>query len=258
MSGDSLKGQGDSCESGVGDACLTGPLPRKAWHTKWVFRDMPKWRCPTHNLLVGHCGGNGVGVRGEVGADLGEELVEGGEEGGAVGEEVVDGGGEFDVVAEAAGEAREGERDAVESGVGVEPVVGEEDADAVAGALGDEGEVGAEGGVDGGDEVAAREGTEVMPIDGEAVIEEDVDKDGGVAAPARGQEVGAVFDEGMGIGEGVDAAMQGEAGVKGFGEGEAGAAFDPVGDEVADEGAVVGWGEEGVGEEVHGVSIPSE
>lgn len=193
-----------------------------------------------------------------MGTQLRKEFLEGGVELGLHGLKIAHGRREFDVVAaglEAGGHAGEGEGDAIEGGVGGEPVVGEEGVDGIFGTLGEEVFVLAERGVGGGDRVLAGVHGVAVPFEGEDVVKEDVDEDGGVAGPVWFEEVGAAVDEGVEVGEGVDSLMNFHAAADGFGEGEACAAFDPVGGEVPEEGGgVVGRGEEGVGEEVHGIT----
>ena len=156
---------------------------------------------------------------------MGEKVVEGGLKFGAVVRELVGGGGEFDGVAagvEAVGDAGEGEADAVEGRVGGEPIVGDHGmdggVDGEVSVLGEEGEVGVESGVGVGDEFRERLRGVVGPVCGEEVIEEDVDEDGGVAVPVFREEGGTVGGEWVGVGEGVDVAVESEAGLDVVGE----------------------------------------
>ena len=113
-------------------------------------------------------------------AELGEEFMEGLVEGVLVGGEIGDGGGQFDAVAagvEAGGHAGEAEGDAIERGVAGEPVIGEERGDDPLGALRQEVVMGAEGVIGGGDKRRAGMSGAQWPVDGEDVIEEEIDED---------------------------------------------------------------------------------
>jgi hypothetical protein len=199
-------------------------------------------------------GEEGLGVA----AELGEEIVEGGLEGEAVVEEIVDGGGEFDAVTQAGGHAGEGEAHAVGCFVAGEPVVHGHGCDGVVAAVGEEGAEGVEAVVGAAGEEAEGEIAVVLPVRGEDVIEEDIGEDGGVAAPFFGEKVGGAGDEVVGVGEGIDAVVEGHAQANLWREGVAGFAFDPVGDDVAGEDGGVGRGEDGVGEEVHFFKVPNK
>lgn len=168
-----------------------------------------------------------------MGFKKGEELAIESVKARVMGAEVIDGGGEFNGMAQTGGEAGEGQSKAIEGGIAGEPVIGEKVGDGHACARGEEVEVISQDGVDILDKGGA--GCLVRPMHAEEVIEEDIDKDGGITAPARFEKSSGQFNEGVDIGEGVDTAVEMEALLDFAGQAEAGAAFDPVGGEVANE-----------------------
>ena len=174
----------------------------------------------------------GVGLGG-VGAEGGVEGVEEVLEVGGVGDDVGGGSAEGGGDGGAGGYAFEGQFEAVEGGVGEQPVV-------LDGALDDPVERGVVGGqvvLDFG-EAGAYEGGQRQfgvggPVARQLVVEGDIDDDARQPVARRGDESACGADEGMGIGEGINGAVQAHPGGK-FGVEVGGAeAAHEVGEEVA-------------------------
>lgn len=65
------------------------------------------------------------------------------------------------------------------------------------------------------------------------MVEEQIDKNRRVASPAGFEQRGTAIDQRVGVGKDVDLLMEGHAPAYAGGEGETGAALDPISGEVA-------------------------
>lgn len=188
-----------------------------------------------------------------MGEELGIEHVEGGLEGGVEAGDFVFGAAKGAGGGGAAGDAAEGGAQAGEGAVFEEPFLG----DGAVEEGGEGGGVGCEVGLDGGEagagELAQGQGGVARPVASEEEVAGDIEEDAAPAAPRGGEGGAGGAEDGVGIGIGVDGAVQadarGEIGIEG---GDVQPA-EVVGEEIAggDAGREA-FGEVQMGEEVHG------
>lgn len=190
-------------------------------------------------------------MRGDVSLEFGEEDGKVGSKGGFLFLQDSDGGGEIDGPFEAGGDASEGTDDAGMVTIGAKPVgraevvePGKEDGRKYS-------MEGIERPVEGANEGRERFGAIARPVARQEVIEEQVEEYTAKAPVRRLDTLESSADDGMTIGETIDALVLGDAGLEGGGErGEITGGGHEVGEKITDAVSGIGRGKIEVGEPV--------